>query len=86
MLSGRIEGATRGLGAPSDWDAAKQGDCHTLSVRDVMTQAGPAMTSAWFPTPDEIARIEAGAPIYLTVFGSGHPPVGMTVGPVPETY
>jgi hypothetical protein len=26
---------------------------------------------AWFPTPPEIERIAQGAPIYLTVMGSG---------------
>lgn len=38
--------------------------------------------SAWEPTPDEIALIAAGAPIYLWVWGTGHPPVMLTVGEV----
>jgi hypothetical protein len=41
------------------------------------------MTSAWFPTPEEIERIKEGAPIYLTVLGAVHPPVAMGVGPRP---
>jgi hypothetical protein len=41
------------------------------------------MTSAWFPTEEEIARLRAGAPVYLTVIGESHPPVAMAVGPAP---
>jgi hypothetical protein len=48
-----------------------------------MTSAGLGMTSAWFPTPEEIERLRDGAPIYLTVLGRSHPPVGLAVGPRP---
>jgi hypothetical protein len=41
------------------------------------------MTSAWFPTEAEIARLRAGAPVYLTVVGEIHPPVAIAVGPAP---
>ncbi len=41
------------------------------------------MTSAWFPTAEEIERISDGAPIYLTIVGAGHPPVAMSVAPRP---
>lgn len=82
MHSGRIMGTTSVLGAPKDWDKTKQGSCGDLAVRSEMTSAGPGMTSAWFPTPEEIARIAAGAPIYLTIIGQTHPPVAMSVGQV----
>ncbi len=84
MHVGRILGSTRTLGAPRDWDPKAQGPCGGLPIRDELTTAGPAMTSAWLPTPEEITRIAAGAPIYLTVVGQGHPPVAMNVGPIPE--
>jgi hypothetical protein len=83
MLAGRIDGATRNLGAPRDWDEQRQGRCGSLAVRHEETTAGPAMTSAWFPTEEEIARLRAGAPVYLTVIGESHPPVAMAVGPAP---
>ena len=52
---------------------------------DSVTGPGtPVMVTAWFPTPDELAALNAGAPIHLTVVGTGHPPVMMGVGDVPE--
>lgn len=84
MHIGRIADATHILGAPDDWDKQKQGHCAGLPVRKEVTNVGLQMTSAWLPTPEEIARIAAGAPIYLTVVGGMHPPVAMTVGPIPE--
>lgn len=84
MHCGRIDGATRKLGPPSGWDKERDGFCGTLTVRDDNLSCGPAMASAWFPTEEEIARIVAGAPIYLYVMGGVHPPVGMAVGPAPD--
>lgn len=77
---------TRFMGAPIDWDKTKHGVCTGLPIRDEMTTAGQAMTSAWFPTPEEIVRICDGAPVYLTILGQVHPPVAMSVGaPSSET-
>ena len=86
MLVGMIHGATRNLGAPRDWDKAKDGPCGGLPIRDEKTTAGQGMTSAWQPTPDEIARLNAGASIHLTVLGTVHPPVSMSVGTPPTLY
>ncbi|MDE2467738.1 MAG: hypothetical protein KGL35_03105 [Bradyrhizobium sp.] len=83
MHIGRIQGATRSLGAPRDWDKDANGPCGTLAIRDEKTTAGDGMTSAWLPTSEEIERIREGAPIYLTVIGKFHPPVSMSVGPRP---
>lgn len=81
MISGRIEGATRTLGKSQGYNG--------LAIRDetipTMTDGPktPVMTSAWFPTPDELERLRSGAPIYLQIVGAGHPPVLLTVGPTP---
>jgi hypothetical protein len=83
MHAGRIEGATRNLGEPANWDRDAHGLCSILPVRDDDTSAGPGMTSVWFLTSEEIERIKLGAPIYLTVFGRVHPPVAMSVGATP---
>ncbi len=83
MLTGRIDGATRALDAPAGWSRMRQGSCGALSFRDEATIAGPAMMSAWFPTPEEIEPNRRGAPVYLTVLGKVHPPVAIAVGPVP---
>lgn len=44
----------------------------------------PSMVTAWEPTPDELAKLIAGAPVHLRVLGSSHPPVMVFVGEVPE--
>lgn len=83
MLPGRIQQATRVM-------AEGQDEYSCLAIRDEVIDCGeplghqPAMRSAWFPTPEEIARIVAGAPVHLVVLGSGHPPVWLDVGEVPQ--
>lgn len=82
MEIGRIQGCTRVIGKSQGY--------YGLPLRDVLlndTVTGPqtaAMQSAWFPTPDELVAIAAGAPIILTVVGSAHPPVMLGTGEVPE--
>jgi hypothetical protein len=84
MLVGRINGATRVLGAPTDWDEARDGWCGGLAIKDQPGGTGlNHMISAWEPTPDEQARIAAGAPVLLWIVGSVHPPVMVTVGRAP---
>lgn len=84
MIPAMIGGATRRLGAPADWDKQRDGHCGGLAVRDERTTAGPGMTSAWQPTPEELARLNAGASVHLTVLGMVHPPVSMSVGLAPD--
>lgn len=84
MLIARIEGATRNLGAPAGWDRDKDGRCLGLPIRDDESDGGlPLMTSAWTPTPEELARLNAGASIHLTIVGRAHPPVAVEVGQSP---
>lgn len=85
MQPGRIEGATRTLGAPQAWDKSKDGPCGGLPVRDEVTANGrAAMVSAWFPTPEEMILIAAGAPVTLCIINNQHPPVSIGVGKAPE--
>lgn len=83
MHVGRIQGATRILNKPVDWDEERDGLCGTLPIRDERTTACDTMISAWLPTLEEIERIVQGAPIYLHVVGRVHPPVSVGVGPRP---
>lgn len=81
MLIGRIEGATRYLGAPADWKPDEDGQCGHLAIRD-FTYPGSeqnVMLSAWLPTPAEIEAIQRGEPIYLHIWGTAHPVVGLSV-------
>lgn len=81
MQIGRIEGCTRVLGKSQGYLG--------LPLRDIKvdcTVNGPnthALETAWFPTPDELAAMNAGAPVILRVVGTGHPPVMLYTGQVP---
>ncbi len=79
----RIEGATRNLGAPPDWNESDPIDptkCHVLPIRDMMTDEGNFMVSAWEFTPAEIERLKAGETLKLGIRGTGHPVVFLAVG------
>jgi hypothetical protein len=83
MIPGRVANASRYLGAPLGWNPETDGPCGHLAIVDMDTTAGPAMMSVWEPTPEEIARIVAGANVRLIVVGRIHPPVELSVGPPP---
>src|SRR5690349_11413068 len=74
MIPKRIAGATHNYGAPKDWDPEKSGKCGHLSVR----VEDNVYSSAWEPTPDELALLVNGGSIVLSVVG-GQPPVMLTV-------
>lgn len=82
MQIGRIEGATRVLGKSQGYLGLPIRDCTMPTTVD--GPETPVMQTAWLPTPDEVAAIVAGAPIILSVIGTGHPPVMVGVGAVPE--
>lgn len=75
----RIEGATRTLGAPHEWD---HGKCHGLPILDGMHDGVPVMVSAWEPSPLELEALLRGETIKLWIYGATHPVVSMTVGEV----
>jgi hypothetical protein len=80
MQVGRVSGCTRVRGYSQGYTG--------LPVRDEVFDLGDrcvrATRSAWFPSPDEIARLNAGAPVYLVLLTSRHPPVLIDVGEVPD--
>ena len=80
----RIEGETRALGAPVGWDGS-YGECNALPIRDVMTQNGPFMVSAWEPTAEELEALKNGATLKLWIAGRIHPVVTVSVGDIEET-
>lgn len=75
MIPARIQGCTRALGAPKGWTPETSGPCRGLPIRDEVNGDLPCMTSAWEPTPAELAALNAGGKVYLRIFGDGHPPV-----------
>lgn len=83
MHPGRIADATRSLGAPESWNRETNGPCGSLAIRDGVQRGLPHMESAWFPTPEELAALVAGAPVILRIVGTSHPPVMLYAGDRP---
>lgn len=75
MHVGRIQGFTRELGKPADWDDARDGICNSLPIQDIVIEGQHCMISAWIPTVQEQLAILAGGTVYLRVVGTAHPPV-----------
>jgi hypothetical protein len=75
MIPKRIAGATHNLGRPPGWDEARDGNCGHLWVR-VETENGRVArcVSAWEPTPEELAILNAGGSVLLSIVG-WQPPV-----------
>lgn len=82
MLIARIAGATRVLGKSQGYLG--------LPIRDEFRNTTvdgpqtPVMVTAWEPTPDELERLKKGALVQLCILGTGHPPVMLEVGEIPE--
>ena len=81
MLIDHIDGATRTLGKSQGYIGLPVRD--EIQVDPTTNTQVSVMVTAWRPLPDELERIMAGAPIYLHLFGTQHPPVRMEVGDVP---
>lgn len=75
MMIARISDTTRTLGQQQGYLG--------LPIKDDVIDGVPQMTSAWECTPEEAARIAAGARIYVTLLGTQHPPIILQVGKVP---
>jgi hypothetical protein len=66
------------LGAPADWNHERDGQCLTLPVVREKEEGGySTISSFWLPTEEELARLNAGDPICLTIYGSSHPVVSV---------
>lgn len=82
MIIAMIQGATRIIGKTQGFLG--------LPLRDEPIDCAvngpdtPSMVTAWEPTPEEMAKLNAGAPVHLRILGSSHPPVMLTVGEPPE--
>ncbi|ACS41623.1 hypothetical protein [Methylorubrum extorquens] len=80
MLIQRISGTTRVLGKAQGYSGLPVKDEPIDMAFDGGVERVNMMVTAWEPTPDELARLNAGAPILLHILGEAHPPVRMEVG------
>lgn len=70
MKPARINNSNACPGAPKDWDEKKDGSCGALPIQ----WDGRYAISAWKPTSKELAELNAGGYVTLTVVG-WQPPV-----------
>lgn len=73
----RITNATRVL-------AETQEEYYALAILDEVIDGVPQMTSVWEPTPRELAMLQDGGAVRLTILGTTHPPVMITAQPAPK--
>lgn len=82
MEIGRVLGATRVVGKSQGYMG--------LPIRDELINCSvngpetPVMVTAWFPTPDELAALNAGAPVHVRILGQVPPPMFVMTGEVPD--
>ena len=72
--------ATTRYAKPETWDDAKDGPCGVLSVRKQPfgTSGRTECVSTWQPTPEELALLNKGGVVILSVIGQ-QPPVALWV-------
>lgn len=63
------------LGAPKDWDEAKNGKCEGLPVKII----NGAFVSLWKPSPEELFLLNQGMPLALHIHSPVHPAVSLGV-------
>lgn len=54
-----------------------------LPIRDEVIDGTPVMISAWEPTPEELAALNAGAKVQIHIAGTVPAPMQVHVGPIP---
>lgn len=54
-------------------------ECQDLHVHVYNDGECRIITSAWMPSPEELALLNAGQPVQLHIYGNGHPVVALTV-------
>jgi hypothetical protein len=81
VIIGRIEGTTRVCGRRQGFLGLPLRD---EIVNDTVLGPTPSMVTAWLPTPEELALLNAGASVHVRILGELPPPMMVTVGYVPR--
>lgn len=71
------------LGAPAGWNQQAV-ECGALPVTRFVHNGVHMQASFWMPTPNELAALNCGHPVQLTVVGDVHPPVSLNIPGVQE--
>jgi hypothetical protein len=81
MQIDRVDGCTRVCGKAQGFLGLPLRD-ETLDVEGVglVNQ----MVTAWFPTPEELEALNAGAPVHVKIWGNSPPPMMVETGDKPE--
>jgi hypothetical protein len=76
IINSRIESAYYfGQHEEENWDHERDGHCETLpAYRDDQANS---TSSFWLPSPEDLAKLNAGQPICLTIYGRTHPVVSV---------
>lgn len=79
MTPVEFEGCNAHFGPPSDLEESQ---CATIHAFQTVVSCGSCegaalVVTAWKPTPDELAQLNAGNPVFLSVLG-GLPPHFLT--------
>lgn len=74
MLIGTIRGSNFCYKAPENVPG-----CQDLHVQVQELDGIRVMSSAWYPTPEELKLLSEGQPIFLHIYGNSHPVVAMSV-------
>jgi hypothetical protein len=79
MNSIKIKDSNKVFAKPANWDNDRDGTCIDLHVRERSEGMQYVLESAWVPTPAELAALNSGKPLILTIFGRQMPPVMLSV-------
>ncbi len=82
MQIGRIPGCTRVIGKSQGYLDLPLRD--NVDIDKTNEQEPPTMTSAWLLTPKELAILNAGGALHVTIFGNIHPPIRVECGEPPD--
>lgn len=64
--------------------AKDQPEYISLDIFDEVSEAGaPTMSSLWTPTEEELAILNDGGAVQLSILGTQHPPVFLGAQPIP---
>ena len=66
------------LGKPAGWDDQVNGECVTLPAVQAVTTDGLHVYHTFYdPTPEQLARLNAGQPVRLSIYSRSHPVISI---------